>query len=132
VYDRYRAAFGDEPPIRRKGDGYEARRSGEDWHAAEVPQHVYAGGRELLAAVPICDTAPEIIDCRWAKLGCKRADLNGDKTVDAEDATHFERNFESSRACTGRDHCGGLDLDGSGTLDKLDEAFMEAATGCWY
>lgn len=138
VYDRYRDAYDMEPPVRRKGNGYEARRTGGDWMPAEVPQHTHAGGRELLALAPICDTAPEIIDCRWAKLGCARADLNGDKLVDAKDESRFDAEFEAGRVC-GRDEaigrsvpCDGLDLDGSGKLDDLDQAFMAAADGCWY
>ena len=99
---------------------------------AEVPQHVYAGGRELLAVAPICDTAPEIVDCRWAKLGCARADLNGDKVVDSKDESSFGADFEAGRTCTDKDACDGLDLDGSGKLDDLDEAFMAAAQDCWY
>lgn len=118
VYDRYRDAFDMEPPIRRKGDGYEARITGGDWMPAEVPQHTHAGGRELLAVAPICDTAPEIVDCRWARLGCERADLNDDKVVDAKDMSRFSADPS--------------DLDGNGTVDDLDEAFIAAAHGCWY
>lgn len=118
IYNRYRDAYDMEPPVRRKGDGYEARISGGDWMPAEVPQHTHAGGRELLALAPICDTAPEIIDCRWAKLGCVRADLNGDKVVDDKDASRFEAKKS--------------DLDGNGKVDALDEAFLAAADGCWY
>ena len=132
IYQRYRDAYGMEPPVRRKGAGYEARRTGGDWMPAEVPQHEHAGGRELLALAPICDTAPEIVDCRWAKFGCVRADLNGDKLVDSKDASRFDSDFEAGVTCKGEDGCGGLDLDGSGKLDDLDEAFMVAADGCWY
>ena len=130
---RYRAEYGTEPPVRRAGDGYEARRAGGDWEPVETPRHTHFGNLDLVQALPICQTAPHLLDCRWAALGCARPDLNDDGTVDTRDLSSFDADFEVGRSCGAADAwCEGVDLDRSGSLDELDEAFMQAAEGCRY
>jgi hypothetical protein len=132
VYERYRDAYGMEPPLRRAGDGYEARQAGGDWMPAEVPHHLRTGV-ELLTAVATCQAAPEILDCTWARLGCARPDLNGDGMVDADDRALFEAGGDEGDACDeADDFCDGADLDRSGRIDEYDRAFMDAAEGCHY
>lgn len=132
IFQRYRDAYGMEPPLRRAGDGYEARQAGGDWEPAEVPHHLRTG-MELLTAIAACETAPEVLDCRWARLGCARPDLNHDGVVDERDRDAFDASDGAGDACDkANDHCDGADLDRSGGIDKLDRAFMDAAQGCHY
>lgn len=129
---RYRDAYGTLPPIRRAGDGYEARIAGGDWHPAEVPHHLRMGGLPLLDAITACETEPQLLDCTWARLGCARPDLNRDGVVDGADSKAFA-DADANAACdTGDGWCDGADLDRSGRVDDLDRAFMDAAQGCNY
>lgn len=132
LFQRYRDAYGMEPPLRRAGDGYEARQAGGDWMPAEVPHHMRTG-MELLTAVATCETAPDILDCSWARLGCARPDLNHDGVVDEDDHDAFDKRDKAGDACDkANDFCAGADLDRSGGIDKVDRAFMDAAQGCHY
>lgn len=131
IRDRYLDAYGDVPPIRRAGDGYEARTAGGDWRAVENPHHQRIGDLELWQAMPICLSRPDLLDCAWAARGCKPADLDGDGTVTEADKAALAAIFVDGQTC-GEDGCGGADVDGSGTLDALDTAFEDAAQGCWY
>ncbi len=133
IRQRYRDAFAMEPPVRRAGAGYEARRAGGAWQPAEVPRHTRIGGMDLLQAIAICNVSPQILDCSWAAAGCERPDLDGNRSVDAADRTAFDAAFTDGKACGDADGwCSGADLDRSGTLDSNDQAFMAAAEGCWY
>jgi hypothetical protein len=131
IVERYRDAWGATPPVRRVGNGYEARHTNGDWAPAEVPRHVDVNNLELLQALPICVISPHVLDCSWAKLGCERPDLDRDGDVDDEDAKRFDAGYDEGRRCGGN-RCDGLDLDASGKLDDLDAAFMRAALGCRY
>ena len=140
VKARYRAAYGDQPPLRRAGEGYEARVHHPDdpdpaWRPVERPHHRVVGGVRLLEALPLCDTAPHLLDCAWARWGCERPDLDGSGAVDADDQILFASASEAHAAAgchAGNGWCGGADLDRTGAVDALDEAFMAAAQGCWY
>ncbi len=138
VKQRYLDHYGDTPPVRRKGEGYEARGVPEaehPWQAVERPRHRIMGGARLLHALPLCNTAPDILDCTWAALGCARPDLNADGQVDEADTTIFDaaRASHADAACrSNNDWCGGADLDHTGTVDATDTAFLEAAQGCHY
>ena len=133
IRQRYRDAFGMEPPVRRAGMGYEARQVGGPWVPVERPRHTRIGSLELLQALPICNVSPTVLDCSWAALGCARPDLDASGAVDSADQTAFDASFEDGKACDDANGwCDGTDLDRSGTLDGNDQAFMAAAQGCWY
>lgn len=133
ILDRYRAQWGDEIAVRRIDDGYQARTSKRDWFRVDNPRHVDVDAFQLVQALPLCRTAPELLDCTWAVLGCERPDLNRDGVVDGNDRARFDAGFQAGRACRAEDAwCGGVDLDRNGTLDGLDDAFLIAATGCRY
>ena len=137
VVQRYRDAYGQTPPVRRAGDGYEARGFPEEarpWTAVERPRHAHVGSMKLLQALPLCRYAPELLDCTWAIAGCGRADLDADGDVDAEDRAAFEAlRAGAPESCGSADAwCGGADLDRTGVVDDTDQAFIEAAEGCWY
>ena len=138
VKARYKKHYGDVPPIRRSGAGYEARGVPEDehpWQPVERPHHHIVGGMRLLHALPLCKTAPGILDCTWAKLGCARPDLNADGRVNDGDTALFAaaRDTHTGVDCSeGNDWCAGADLDRTGSVDKTDAAFMDAAKGCHY
>jgi hypothetical protein len=138
VKKRYADNYGDTPPVRLAGEGYEARGVPEaehPWQPAERPHHRIVGGVHLLQALPLCNTAPEILDCTWAALGCRRPDLNADGTVDAADTALFEaaRDGNADASCRAKnDWCQGADLDRTGRVDEVDAAFMQAAQGCYY
>ena len=138
VVQRYRDTYGNTPPVRRNGDGYQARTSLDPvWRPVENPRHkIPAGDHKLLQEIPICVLAPEILDCTWAALGCAVADLDGNGGVDEADALRFEAAFaqfqgtpeNGCRPANG--WCGGADLDRTGELTALDREFMTAASGC--
>ena len=141
VAPRYEAEYGsgDEMnfPLRRTADGYEARGTPlEDypWRPVENPPHASFGGVEFLEAITLCRTAPQLINCDWARLGCERPDLNDDGTVDVAD----EELLAAARAdlqagCDATNTwCSGGDLDRNGAIDERDAAFMNAAQGCSY
>ncbi len=138
VKARYRDAYGDDPPVRRTADGYEARGVPEaehPWRAVEVPRHLLTGGGHLLYALPLCETAPYLLDCTWARAGCARPDLDGDGQVNDADRTLFAERAARNAGVACREKnawCEGADLDRTGTVDGTDEAFMEAAQGCHY
>ncbi len=138
VKQRYADHYGDTPPVRRSPEGYEARgvpQADHPWQPVERPHHRIVGGARLLHALPLCTTAPEILDCTWAALGCERPDMNADGTVDAADTTLFEtlRDAHDGVPCRSKNQwCQGADLDRTGTLDEVDGAFIEAAQGCRY
>ncbi len=138
VVQRYRDSYGDVPPVRRAGDGYEARGFPEDkrpWTPVEVPRHAHVGGRKLLQALPLCRTAPHLLDCTWAIAGCARVDLDADGDVDAEDGAAFATAMAAAAGTECGDAngwCGGADLDRTGAVDATDQAFADAAQGCWY
>ena len=120
VVERYRTAYGEEPPVRRAGDGYEARGNPLEehpWQAVPNPTHRGMSNTEFLSGVSLCFHARDVVDCTWAALGCAAADADEDGDVDADDISAVE---------------GGLDIDGSGEFDELDVAFVSAAEGCWY
>ncbi len=139
VQERYRAAYGDVPPVRRTEDGYEARhvdpaQGVTQWRKVERPHHRQVGGVRLLEALPLCIWRPDILDCTWAKMGCARADLDRNGTVDEGDREAFQvlkARFEGATCKEEDSHCEGADLDRDGKVADLDSAFMEAAMGCW-
>jgi hypothetical protein len=134
--DRYRDRFGDEPPVRRAGDAYEAVQADGSWGPAENPGHevLGLGHIDLWLEAALCRTSPGTLDCSWAALGCAAADVDGDGQVGEADTAAFEELWDEhgkGAACGGsNDGCGGADLDGSGVLDKDDRAFLDAARGC--
>lgn len=141
VVQRYRDTYGETPPIRRAGDGYEARTSADPaWRPVENPStHGYKDrGLVLLQEIPICVHAPQILDCTWARIGCGAADLTGDGAVDEQDVPPFEDALSRHRGLGERScrpsngWCEGADLDRTGEADDLDRAFLEAAQGCHY
>lgn len=67
----------------------------------------------------LCTTAPQLLDCSWAAIGCGPLDLDGSGMVDAADAALFEARVVTvgdGASCTGTE-CDGADLDRSGTVD---------------
>lgn len=138
VKQRYAEAYGDTPPFRRAGEGYEARGYPEEeipWHAVERQRHDVVGGIRLLHALPLCNTDPSALDCTWARLGCARPDLNADGAVDEADQSLFDTaaTEHAGATCDEEDGwCDGADLDHSGLVDDADTAFMAAAQGCYY
>ena len=135
---RYRAEYGESPPLRRAGEGYEARGAPlaeRPWVPVERPHHHHLGAFRLLRAIPLCELAPQLLDCTWARLGCAVPDLDGNHRVDASDSGRFNAAFESHSGAScdeSNGHCGGADLDRDGRLTADDQAFMEAARGCFY
>jgi hypothetical protein len=135
--NRYRAAYGATPPIRRTADGYEARTSVDPtYRPVEVPhpplpgRHPLPGRDRGVRRVP-----PAILDCTWAKLGCAAADLDRSGAVDATDRSLQASGAASAagRSCGPRnDWCGRADADHTGHVDELDAAFIAAADGCHY
>ncbi len=137
VVERYRDAYDHTPPIRRAGEGYEARGVPEEarpWTEVETPRHVALGGMKLLQALPLCRSSPELLDCTWAIAGCARADLDADGDVDGDDRAAFEAALAAAAdPCSeASGWCGGADLDHTGAADTTDQAFFDAAEGCWY
>ncbi|MBM4387881.1 MAG: hypothetical protein FJ088_09100 [Deltaproteobacteria bacterium] len=139
VKERYKAAYGDTPPLRISGEGYEARifhnNELSPWKPVETPRHKVIGGIELLEAIPLCVSNPGLLDCAWAALGCVRPDLDQDGTVDDADKTIFETASAQFKdiACGSKNQwCSGADLDYTGAVDAVDSAFMTAALGCRY
>ncbi|MBT9556905.1 MAG: hypothetical protein IV100_12795 [Myxococcales bacterium] len=133
IRKRYAETYPDgKPPIRRAGDAYEARQGQGPWVPAERPRHVGVGSFDLIQAVVLCTTAPHLLDCSWAAIGCGPLDLDDSGTVDAADTALFEARVLAvgdGARCTGSE-CDGADLDRSGTVDASDRAFMAAAQGC--
>lgn len=134
---RYREAYGETPPLRRTDDGYEAREYKDgaltEWRKVDNQHHVVFGGVHLLEALPLCVTAPELLDCTWAVLGCERPDLDGSGTVDEADQALFDaaRTTHAGITCgSSNAWCDGADLDRTGTVDDVDSAFLSAAQGC--
>ena len=140
---RYRDAYGDQPPIRRAGDVYEARGFPEaehPWRAVPPMRHEQIGHGEpdirrignlyLFDALPLCTARPDLLDCRWAALGCARVDLNDDGEVDEADRSAFDAAPRDTPCGADNEWCGGADLDRSGEVGPTDEAFLVAATGC--
>ena len=87
------------------------------------------GGLELLQALPLCRSAPHLLDCTWAKLGCAHVDANNSGEVSEADRPDFAAHKEAS-CSTENDWCAGADLDRTGGVDSLDEVFFNAALGC--
>ena len=136
---RYQEAFGDTYPVRRTETGYEARvftQAGpSDWRPVDTPHHNVIGGIELLEALPLCVTAPEVLDCTWARLGCRRCDLDSNGKVDEADSVahrSLAERFAGADCGPFNAWCDGSDLDHTGRVDSQDVAFMEAAQGCFY
>jgi len=134
---RYSQAYGDVPPVRRAGEGYEARGHHPEhewpWAAVERPHHKQFGGVKLLEALPLCETAPELLDCTWARMGCERPDLDANGTVDEADKAALDSRstmFQGEACGSANDWCDGADLDRTGSVDSVDAAFMDAALGC--
>ncbi len=136
VVERYRAAYGTTPPLRRTADGYEARTSVDPtYRAVEVPHHRFLGGAHYLEEIAVCVHSPAILDCTWAKLGCAAADLDGDGDSDATDRSlqASAAGTAAGRSCGSRNGwCDGADADHTGRVDELDAAFVAAAEGCHY
>ncbi len=135
VKARYAAEYGDEHPIRRKGDTYEARGTPlEDhpWTELPAPRFANMGAFKLAHAAPLCSSAPDLLDCTWAAAGCARADLDGDGVVGPADRDLLEAQAITSGCEPANAWCEGADLDRTGAIDDRDEAFMTAAEGCWY
>ena len=134
IQDRYTARFGDAPPVRRAGDGYERIGPDGQWGPAENPRHVWMGGVSLWFEAALCVNSPETLDCSWARLGCAPADLDGSGAVDAADQALFDaawNTYGPGASCTEANRrCDGADLDGSSTLDADDQGYMAAARGC--
>ncbi len=139
VQQRYKDAYGDTPPLRRAGDGYEARQLHNgtltEWAPVVTHHHQVVGGIKLLEALALCEAAPQLLDCTWAKLGCSRPDLDGSGTVDEGDKTLFAQKstaYPGTPCRAANQWCEGADLDRTGTVDATDGAFMDAAQGCRY
>lgn len=139
VKQRYSDAYGEIPPIRRAGDGYEARQFHDgvltEWKPVVTHHHQVVGGIKLLEALSLCETAPGLLDCTWARLGCERPDLDGSRTVDDADKTLFDQRSTAHLGVPCRSAnswCDGADLDRTGTVDAVDAAFLDAAMGCRY
>ncbi len=136
VVDRYRAAYGDTPPLRRTADGYEARTSVDPtYRTVEVPHHRFLGGAHFLEEIAVCVESPAILDCTWAKLGCAATDLDGNGVVDDTDRSlqASAASEATGRRCSAKNGwCNGADADHTGHVDDLDTAFLEAAQGCHY
>ncbi|RJO68684.1 MAG: hypothetical protein C4523_07295 [Myxococcales bacterium] len=139
VKARYREAYGETPPLRVAGEGYEARYFHPDeemqWRPVGRPQHHFVHGQRLLEAVSFCTRATSWLDCSWAALGCARPDLDGGRAVDeADEALFAAAQGTHGQAVCREDNrwCDGADLDHSGASDETDAAFMAAAVGCWY
>jgi hypothetical protein len=139
VKQRYSDAYGETPPIRRAGDGYEARQFHDgvltEWKPVVTHHHQVVGGIKLLEALSLCETAPGLLDCTWARLGCERPDLDGSRTVDDADKTLFDQRSTAHLGVPCRSAnswCDGADLDRTGTVDAVDAAFLDAAMGCRY
>lgn len=137
VKQRYLDHYGTTPPLRRSGEGYEAKgyHPDHEWPWAEVAtsRHHQLGGIRLLEALPLCVTAPHLLDCTWAVLGCARPDLDGSGTVDATDLAALESAtalFANTPCNSTNEWCNGADLDRTGAIDDTDAAFMSAAQGC--
>ncbi len=135
--DRYRDRFGDAPPVRRAGDGYECVAPlgpPDEWMATENPHHTELRDIKLWFEGPLCMFSPETLDCSWAKLGCAPADFDGSGLVDAADGILFDAawNTHGQGASCGSENnwCDGADVDQSGVLDADDQGFMDAAAGC--
>jgi hypothetical protein len=135
VKARYLEHYDTNPPLRRSGEDYEAtgHHPDHDWPWAEVatPNHHQLGGIRLLEAIPLCVTAPHLLDCTWANFGCARPDLDFNGLVDATDQTLMDQ-APSSNCDTTNSWCSGADLDHTGAVDLTDRAFMTAAQGCHY
>lgn len=139
VRQRYLEHYGATPPLRRAGDGYEARGHHPDvewpWAPVATPRHHQLGGIRLLEAIPLCVTAPHLLDCTWARLGCSRPDLDASGAVDAADQALLDAALaaHAGAPCGGMNGwCDGADLDRTGAVDAVDQAFMAAAQGCRY
>jgi hypothetical protein len=134
VVQRYRDNYGEEPPLRRAGDGYEARGfplEQRPWAAVENPRHAHVDSMKLLQALPLCRTAPHLLDCTWARLGCGHVDRSGDGVVDEGDRPDFSGG-DTDGCDETNTWCEAADLDRTGAVDATDEAFFEAALGCHY
>ena len=139
VQNRYREHYGEVPPVRVSGEGYEARsyhpENEMEWSAVERPRHHRLHGSRLYEALPLCVYAPELLNCSWAALGCARPDLDGNGAVTEEDTALFAtlgQEYRDSICGDSNGWCGGGDLDRSGIIDDKDQTFMTAALGCWY
>ncbi len=133
IVQRYRDRFGDVPPVRRAGDGYEAIGADGDWHPAENPHHQGYSASDLMWEMPLCTKAPWALSCDWARLGCARPDLDNSGAVDATDLQIFTdalAQYAGQTCDAGNSWCGGADLDHSGAADQDDADFMNAAQGC--
>ncbi len=138
TYQRYLERFPTEAdkPLRRCGDHYEA--VGLDGLFHEIPniRHQGFGGVHLWDSLPMCALAPTVLDCSWARLGCARPDLDGNRRVDTVDLTLFYRSWyrygEGASCDASTQWCGHADLDRNGNLDAEDRLFIESAQGCWY
>ena len=134
IRTRYAATYLDrEPPVRRAGDAYEARQGDGPWVLAENLRHRGVGSLDILQGVVLCTTAPHIVACSWAQLGCAPAELDDSGAVDADDVALFGAAIDEhslGASCDDGSACGGADLDASGVLDESDMAFMQAAEGC--
>jgi len=138
TYNRYWERFPtpEDMPLHRLGDHYEAVGSDGAYHEIPNISHQEFSGVHLWDSLPMCALAPNALDCTWARLGCRRPDLNGSGKVDQADRDLFDQArdaFGEGAACTRRNHwCNGADLNRNAALDPEDERFMEAAHGCWY
>jgi hypothetical protein len=138
TYDRYwqRFPLPEDMPLQRSGDHYKA--VGTDGAFHEIPNisHQGFGGTHLWDTLPMCALSPNVLDCRWAVLGCKRPDLDRSGRVDEADRALFEGAWathgEGAVCRRGNQWCDGADLDRNHRLDGEDPAFLEAAMGCWY
>ncbi|MGB0590229.1 MAG: hypothetical protein ACPGU1_11160 [Myxococcota bacterium] len=132
IVEKYQESYGDTPPIRRTETGYEARGfplEKRPWVEVENPRHAHIGSMELLQALPLCRTAPHLLDCTWAKFGCAHVDHDGSGEVTEADRPDPAKNGATD--CTAEnDWCDGADLDQTGTVDATDTAFFDAAMGC--
>jgi len=139
VKQRYLDHYGDTPPLRRAGEGYEARNYHPDhewpWQPVDNHHHHVLGGVKLLEALPLCVTAPHFLDCTWARLGCARPDLDKSGAVDEADQILHETllaKYTAAACDSTNDWCEDADLDRTGSVDSTDTQFMTAAQGCHY
>jgi hypothetical protein len=132
IVEKYQESYGDTPPIRRTETGYEARGfplEKRPWTEVENPRHAHIGGMELLQALPLCRTAPHLLDCTWAKFGCAHVDRDDSGEVTESDRP--DPTQDGATECTADNAwCNGADLDQTGSVDAIDTAFFDAALGC--
>lgn len=138
VVARYRARFFEysvvhKPPLKRSGEAYEVIDAWGAWRPLPNISHIHLGVPKLALELPLCEAAPEILSCAWARLGCGRPDLDDSGGVDGLDRTLFDGSslaWQQQACWPANGWCDGADLDRDGRVTHSDHAFMDAAAGC--